>query len=107
MNGDWTERVVEDSSSPGGARLRATDLPVGPILDALANGWSHERLLGEYPALAQEDILACLAFAAEAVRKLVVVRKIREGIADIDAGRFIPHEEILSRLGVAEEDTEE
>lgn len=106
MNGDWTERILEDSSSPGGARLRATHLPVGPILDALANGWSHERLLREYPALAEEDVLACLAFAAEAVRKLIVVRKIREGIADIDAGRFVSDEELDAEFGPLGEEEE-
>lgn len=38
------------------------------ILDLLASGEKIEAILEEYPGLEQEDILACIAYAAEMTR---------------------------------------
>ena len=38
------------------------------ILELLANGWTHEEVLANYPGLTLEDIEACLAYATGVVR---------------------------------------
>jgi len=47
-------------------RIAVTD-----VLGWLAAGMTHEEILGDYPELTEEDILACLAYAADRERKLV------------------------------------
>jgi uncharacterized protein (DUF433 family) len=39
-------------------------MPVYQVVRMLANGDSIEDLLGEYPFLTREDVLACLDYAA-------------------------------------------
>ncbi len=46
--------------------IKGTRIWVSLILDFLSNGDSIETILQEYPQLKREDILACLAFGAEA-----------------------------------------
>lgn len=48
-----------------GMRIRVVD-----ILDLLASGMTHERILADFPDLAEEDIHACLVFAADRERRL-------------------------------------
>jgi uncharacterized protein (DUF433 family) len=45
--------------------LRGTWLTVGDVLAALASGCDEAELLADFPQLCHEDVLACLAFAAE------------------------------------------
>ena len=42
------------------------------VLDTLAAGTSVEELLGDFPYLSRDDVLACLAYAARAVDHSVV-----------------------------------
>lgn len=42
------------------------------ILDYLANGDTVEEILAAYPSLAENDIRACLAYAAEVARERAV-----------------------------------
>ncbi len=66
----WRERIVADKAVLGGKQVvRGTRLAVDFVLDLLAAGWSEAQLLAEYPQLTREDVLACLAYAAEAVRE--------------------------------------
>ena len=53
--------------------VRGTRLSVGDVLGALASGCSEAELLLDFPQLTHDDILACLAFAAERERRLVVM----------------------------------
>jgi uncharacterized protein (DUF433 family) len=45
--------------------VRGTRLAVDFIVGLLADGWSQEEVLANYPGLAREDILACLSYARE------------------------------------------
>jgi len=45
--------------------VRGTRLWVSLILDFLAAGSSSEEVLAEYPGLAREDVLACIAYGAD------------------------------------------
>jgi uncharacterized protein (DUF433 family) len=51
--------------------VRGTRLSVGDVLGALASGRSEAELLNDFRQLAHEDVLACLAFAAERERRLI------------------------------------
>jgi uncharacterized protein (DUF433 family) len=45
--------------------IAGTRISVEFIVDLLASGWSHERILTNYPHLTDLDILACLQYAGE------------------------------------------
>jgi uncharacterized protein (DUF433 family) len=42
------------------------------VLDYLASGMSQEEILRDFPDLTSEDIRACLAFAADRERRLLI-----------------------------------
>jgi uncharacterized protein (DUF433 family) len=48
--------------------VRGTRLSVDFLLGLMAQGWSEAELLKSYPGLQREDLLACLAYAAELIR---------------------------------------
>ncbi len=52
--------------------IKGTRIWVSLILDLLATGISEAELLREYPGLTHEDILAAIAYGAEAARERVV-----------------------------------
>jgi uncharacterized protein (DUF433 family) len=61
-----SERIAIDPHIlHGQAHVKGTRLPVHQIVAMLANGDTIEELLEEYPSLTREDVLACLAYAAE------------------------------------------
>ena len=64
---------IDPSVCHGQACIKGTRIPVHQIVRMLANNDTVEELLGEYPSLSREDILACLDYAAalteEQVRK--------------------------------------
>ena len=52
--------------------IRGHRIWVSLILDFLADGMKAEEVLKEYPQLTQEDIRACIAYAAEIARERFV-----------------------------------
>ena len=48
--------------------IRGTRIWVALILDLMAAGETHERILEEYPQLTRDDLLASLAYGAEMSR---------------------------------------
>ncbi|MDI6449429.1 DUF433 domain-containing protein [Anaerobaca lacustris] len=59
------ERITTDPNiCHGQACVRGTRIPVHQIVRMLANGDTVEDLLQEYPSLTQEDVFACLDYAA-------------------------------------------
>lgn len=53
--------------------VRGTRITVGDVLGSLASGMTEAQVLADFPDLAHEDILACLAFAAERERRIMPV----------------------------------
>jgi uncharacterized protein (DUF433 family) len=49
--------------------IRGLRITVYDVLDYLSSGMSYDEFLNHFPDLTREDILAVLAFAAEACRK--------------------------------------
>jgi uncharacterized protein (DUF433 family) len=65
----WEERIVVDPKIlVGKPVIKGTRLAVEFILDLLAQGWSRDEILRNYPGLAAEDIQACLAYARDMLR---------------------------------------
>ncbi|MBE0638726.1 MAG: DUF433 domain-containing protein [Bacteroidales bacterium] len=62
-------RIVSNSEILGGKPvIRGTRLSVDFILNMLASGVSEKEILDDYQHITIEDIHACLAFAANALR---------------------------------------
>ena len=56
----------------GKPRIKGTRIWVSLILDFLASGMSEQNILEEYPQLTHEDILAAIAYGAEAARERII-----------------------------------
>lgn len=52
----------------GKPTIRNRRYPVELILDLLSAGMTNQEILVDYPALEEEDIRACLAFASRLTR---------------------------------------
>jgi uncharacterized protein (DUF433 family) len=64
----WKERIaINPSVLVGKPTIRGLRISVEQILRALAAGVSSEEILRDYPDLQPEDLLACLAYAADVV----------------------------------------
>ena len=64
----------------GKACVRGTRLTVGEVLGYLADGMSEAEVLSSFPQLTHEDVLACLAYAAERERRTLSIPCPREGL---------------------------
>ena len=59
--------------------IRGTRIWVSLILDQLAEGVTFEEVVSNYPHLTREDILAAIAYGAEAARERVIPVPIETG----------------------------
>jgi uncharacterized protein (DUF433 family) len=67
------ERISIDPAVCGGKPcIRGTRIWVSLILDLLASGMAEVEMLAEYPQLTHEDILAAIAYGAEASRERMI-----------------------------------
>ncbi len=67
------ERIVIDPAICGGRPcIRGTRIWVSLVLDLLATGMSEEEIRLEYPGLTHEDVLAAIAYGAEASRERII-----------------------------------
>jgi uncharacterized protein (DUF433 family) len=67
------DRITIDPAVCGGKPcIKGTRIWVSLILDLLASGMLEAELLAEYPALTHEDILAAIAYGAEAARDRII-----------------------------------
>lgn len=53
--------------------VRGTRITVGDVLGYLASGMTEAQVIADFPDLTHEDVLACLAFAAERERRIMPV----------------------------------
>jgi uncharacterized protein (DUF433 family) len=54
--------------------VRGTRLTVGDVLGCLASGMKEAELLEDFPQLTHDDVLACLAYAADRERLLISLK---------------------------------
>jgi len=70
MPENWQDRIVVDPKIlVGKPVIKGTRISVEFILDLLANNWAIEQILGDYPQLKREDIIAVLKYAAKCSKK--------------------------------------
>lgn len=63
---DWRDRITIDTRILVGKPIvKGTRLAVEFIVDLLAQGWSEEEILRNYPGLTRDDIKACLHYASD------------------------------------------
>ena len=66
---EWRERITLDPAVlVGKSVVKGTRLAVEFIIDLLAQGWTVEEVLRNYPGITREDVQACLAYASEILR---------------------------------------
>lgn len=71
---DYREYItITPDKRSGKPCVRGTRMTVTDVLEYLAGGMSPEEIVAEFPDLTVEDIRACLAFAADRERRLVVL----------------------------------
>jgi uncharacterized protein (DUF433 family) len=61
--------TIEPGKRGGKPCIRGLRFTVYDVLEYLASGLSHADILKEFSYLTEEDILACLAYAADRERK--------------------------------------
>jgi uncharacterized protein (DUF433 family) len=70
----YQDRITIEPDKRGGKPcIRGLRITVYDVLEYLASGMSEDQILRDFPDLTREDILACLAFAADRERRLVSV----------------------------------
>ena len=65
--------TIEPGKRGGKPCVRGLRITVYDVLEYLASGMSEAEILRDFPDLTQDDIRACLAFAADRERKLVSI----------------------------------
>lgn len=63
---------IDPAVCAGKPCIRGTRIWVSLILDFLASGMTEAELLTDYPQLTHDDVLAAIAYGAEAARESIV-----------------------------------
>jgi uncharacterized protein (DUF433 family) len=71
---DYSKIITIEPGKRGGKPcIRGLRITVYDVLEYLAAGMTHAEILSDFPFLTEEDILACLAFAADRGRRLEIL----------------------------------
>lgn len=69
---DYTNIITIDPAKRGGKPcIRGLRMTVYDVLEYLASGMTEQQVLNDFPDLTDDDIRACLAFAADRELRLV------------------------------------
>ena len=63
--------TIEPGKRGGRPCIRGMRIAVADVLGWLAAGLSHQEIISDYPELTEDDIRACLAFAADRERRVL------------------------------------
>jgi uncharacterized protein (DUF433 family) len=64
--------TIEPGKRGGKPCIRGMRITVYDVLEYMASGMSQEEVLKEFPYLTEQDIRACLAYAADREKQLLV-----------------------------------
>jgi uncharacterized protein (DUF433 family) len=67
--------TIEPGKRGGRPCIRHMRITVADVLGWLAAGLSHQQIIADFPELTEEDIRACLAYAADRERRLVTTSR--------------------------------
>jgi uncharacterized protein (DUF433 family) len=80
MAEDLLERIdINPHVMLGKPVIRGTRITVEILLEKLAAGCSMDEILGDYPRLSREDVLAAVAYAREAISTDEIIPRIQTG----------------------------
>lgn len=69
MTKDWKEKIeINQKIVTGKPIIKGTRITVDFILELLAQGWTNEKIINNYPQLKKEDIKAALEYSAHALK---------------------------------------
>jgi len=61
----WRDRIGAEPNVLGGKPvIKGTRLSVEFIVGLVEHGWGDDDIIGNYPGITREDILACLSYAS-------------------------------------------
>ncbi len=66
--------TIEPGKRAGKPCIRGMRITVYDVLSYLASGMTYEEILSDFPYLTQEDILACLSYAADRERQMLMLQ---------------------------------
>lgn len=70
----WQERVIVDNDlHHGDPCIKDTRIPVALIVGSLADGMTYGQIRQAYPQLSDEDISASLAYAADVLKRDILL----------------------------------
>ncbi len=67
--------TIEPGKRGGQPCIRGMRITVYDVLSYLAAGMTHDEIRADFPYLTEEDILACLGYAADRERQTLVARE--------------------------------
>jgi uncharacterized protein (DUF433 family) len=71
---DYSKIITLEPDKRGGKPcIRGLRITVYDVLDYLASGMTPAEILADFPDLTEEDLRACLAFAADRERRLMTI----------------------------------
>lgn len=71
---DYSEIItIQPGKRSGKPCIRGLRITVYDVLEYLASGMSHTEILSDFPYLTEQDIRACLSFAADRERRTAFV----------------------------------
>ncbi len=65
--------TIEPGKRSGKPCIRRLRVTVYDILNMLADGMTYQEIIDDFPKITNDDILACLAFAADREHKAVIL----------------------------------
>jgi len=66
---DWRNRIIVNPDVlVGKPVIKGTRLAVEFIIDLLAQGWTENDIIKNYPGVTREDISSCLSYAGEVLK---------------------------------------
>jgi uncharacterized protein (DUF433 family) len=72
---DYQQIITLDPGKRGGRPcIRGLRISVADVLGWLAAGMTHQQILADYPELTDDDIRACLGYAADRERRIVTAK---------------------------------
>ncbi len=66
--------TIEPGKRGGKPCIRGMRITVYDVLSYLASGMTYEEILDDFPYLTQDDILACLGYAADRERQTLTIQ---------------------------------
>lgn len=66
--------TIEPGKRSGKPCIRGLRITVYDVLSWLAEGMSHDEIIDDFPELSNDDITACLLFAADRERRSITIK---------------------------------